>query len=198
MFDEPLRRWKDARLMPLARRIPCSPPTITLIGWGAGMMAVVLAWHGAIGWACLAWLANRALDALDGAVARAHARMSDLGGYVDILADFSIYALLPLALTVAYPSPQAWRALAWLLTSFYLNTASWMYLAGVLEKRAARQVGTTSLVMPPGLIGGLETFGFFTLFLLLPDALVPLYWLMTSLVLATIVQRLRWAIRNLR
>jgi len=88
--------------------------------------------------------------------------------------------------------------LAWLLTFFYLNAASWMYLAGLLEKRAARQVSTTSLVMPPGLIGGLETFGFLTLFLLLPDALVPLYWLMTGLVFATVVQRLHWAIRNLR
>lgn len=198
MFDDMLRHRKDSVLMPLARRIPVPPLVITLIGWGAGLVAVVLAWHGATGWACLAWLANRVLDALDGAVARTHARTSDLGGYVDILADFSIYALLPLALAAAHPSPRAWVALACLLTSFYLNAASWMYLAGLLEKRAARQASTTSLVMPPGLIGGVETFVFFTLFLLFPDALVPLYWLMSGLVFATVMQRLHWAIRNLR
>ncbi|RME09951.1 MAG: CDP-alcohol phosphatidyltransferase family protein, partial [Ardenticatenia bacterium] len=88
MFDERLRRWKDAVLMPLARMVPVSPLALTLTGWGVGMVAVVCAWRGMFAWACAAWLVNRALDALDGAVARAQARTSDLGGYVDILADF--------------------------------------------------------------------------------------------------------------
>lgn len=197
MFDERLRRWKDAALMPLARVVPVSPLALTLAGWGVGMAAVVCAWRGMFAWACVAWLVNRALDALDGAVARAQARTSDLGGYVDILADFSVYAFLPLALTAAHASPRVWPALACLLASFYLNAASWMYLAGVLEKRAAQTPRTTTLAMPAGLVGGVETFVFFTLFLIMPRFLVPLYWLMTALVFATVVQRLLWAVRVL-
>jgi hypothetical protein len=38
---------------------------------------------------------------------------------------------------------------------------------------------------------------FFTLFLLLPGALVPLFWLMAALVLVTAAQRVAWAARAL-
>jgi hypothetical protein len=47
--------------------------------------------------------------------------------------------------------------------------------------------------MPSGLIEGAETIIFYTLFLLLPGALVPLFWLMAALVLLTAGQRMVWA-----
>jgi hypothetical protein len=52
--------------------------------------------------------------------------------------------------------------------------------------------------MPAGLIGGTETIIFYSLFLLWPLYLVPLYLLMAGLVLVTVGQRLVWASRHLR
>ena len=52
-------------------------------------------------WVALALiLVNRLADGLDGAVAR-HGRLTDLGGYVDIVADFLVYAVVPFA----FPPP---------------------------------------------------------------------------------------------
>jgi hypothetical protein len=51
--------------------------------------------------------------------------------------------------------------------------------------------------MPAGLIGGAETIIFFSLFIILPQHLVSLYWIMAVLVVITIGQRLVWASQNL-
>jgi hypothetical protein len=51
----------------------------------------------------------------------------------------------------------------------------------------------TSVTMPSGLIEGGETIVFFCLFLLFPQAMVPLFLLMALLTLATAAQQWRWA-----
>ncbi|MCK7519029.1 MAG: hypothetical protein MZV64_15540 [Ignavibacteriales bacterium] len=94
---------------------------------------------------------NRVLDGLDGLLARMHDKQSDFGGYVDILTDFVVYAALPIGLVAGSPSNERYLALAFMLASFYVNTASWMYLAAILEKRSARDPDTqTTIVMPAG------------------------------------------------
>ena len=64
-----------------------------------------------------------------------------------------------------------WRSRRSLLVaSFYVNAASWMYLAALLEQRndgAAARGETTAVTMPPGLIGGAETVAFYAAFLAL-------------------------------
>jgi phosphatidylglycerophosphate synthase len=130
-------------------------------------------------------------------VARLHRRQSDLGGYLDILADYVVYAGFPLALVIGTPSRAGYLSLALLLAIFYLNTASWMYLAAILEKRQHGSGELTTITMPAGLIGGTETIIFYTLFLIWPHYLVPLYLLMSGLVLVTVGQRLVWAVRHL-
>jgi hypothetical protein len=75
-----------------------------------------------------------------------------------------------------------------------------MYLAALFEKRstgAAAGGELTAVTMPAGLIEGAETVVFFTLFLLFPGAIVPLFSLMAALVLFTAGQRVAWAIRRL-
>lgn len=49
---------------------------------------------GAFGWGLVLILLNRLFDGLDGAVARA-AGPTDLGGYLDIVADFAFYVSVP-------------------------------------------------------------------------------------------------------
>lgn len=202
MLDNALRHFKDRLLDPLARRLPkAAPIAITLIALVVGLVGIILLTQQYYCWGLICWLLNRLLDGLDGAVARVHQRQSDWGGYVDILSDYVVYAGFPAALVIGTPSSGGYLCLAFLLACFYVNTASWMYLAAILEKRkhgAIARSELTTITMPAGLIGGTETIVFYSLFLLWPLHLVPLYLLMAGLVLVTVGQRLVWASRHLR
>ena len=57
--------------------------------------------------------------------------------------------------------------------------------------------GTTAIPMPGGLVEGTETILLLTAMLILPGAFVLLAWVMAGLVVVTIFQRLRWAVRHL-
>ena len=165
MLDSSLRHAKDRLGEPLAARLPhLSPNAISLVAFIIGILTVLLAARGLYVWALVLWLFSRALDGLDGLLARVHQKQSDFGGYLDILLDFFIYAALPIALVMSAPSHERYLALAFMLASFYINSASWMYLAAILEKHkhhrtkdVAASATSTSIVMPAGLIGGTET-----------------------------------------
>lgn len=202
MVDKLLRGPKEQLLRPVAFRLPrsVSPVTITLVAFGAGLGAVLAIWQQAYWSGLVLWLINRLLDGLDGTFARTHSKQTDFGGYLDIVLDTVIYAAIPTALVLAQPSSAAWLGLAVLLASFYINGASWMYLAALLEKRsqgAHARGELTTITMPSGIIEGSETVAFYALFLLVPGALVPLFWTMALLVLLTACQRLLWAWRSL-
>lgn len=202
MLDPLLRRYKDKGLQPLARSLPSgSAFAVTGLGLVAGLAAAGAAAGHRYGLALGLWLLNRLLDGLDGVVAREQRRQSDLGGYLDILADFAVYAALPIGLVAGRPSDEATIGLIALLASFYVNAASWMYLAAILEKRragAASRGEPTSVTMPTALVGGTETILFYCAFLLWPVAVGRLSFLMALLVAVGIAQRLVWARRNLR
>ena len=147
------------------------------------------------------WLLNRLLDGLDGTHARVHGRVSQLGAYLDIVLDFVVYAAIPVAFVVAGRRYELALAGVFLLATFYINAASWMYLSALLEARgdgAAAHAETTSATMPPGIIAGTETIVFYSLFFLMPARQAALFTLMAVLVLANVVVRLYWASRRLR
>jgi phosphatidylglycerophosphate synthase len=201
MLDPALRPLKDRLLAPVARAISpwADPLAITLLGFAAGAGCVALLALGLPGPALGLWIANRTLDGLDGLVARTSGRQSDLGGYLDIVLDFAVYAAIPIAAAARHPDA-AGLPVAALLAVFYVNAASWMYLSALLEKRAlaaASGRGPTSVALPPGLIEGSETIIFFIAFILLPDRLTTLFWSMSVLLLLTIAQRIAWAVRHL-
>ncbi|HEU4699137.1 MAG TPA: CDP-alcohol phosphatidyltransferase family protein [Gemmatimonadales bacterium] len=176
------------------------PLAVTLLGFGAGLVAALAAARQAYGVALVAWLANRVLDGLDGVLARETRRVSDFGGYLDLLLDFLVYALVPLGIVAGRPSLALALAALVLLAAFYVNAASWMYLAAVLERReagAAARGEQTVVTMPRGLIEGTETMVFYALFLLLPGNVAPLFLVMAALVAVTVAQRVWWAWRGL-
>ena len=205
MLDILLRPVKERLLTPLAlaigRRV--LPMAVTLAAFVAGIAAAAFAAHGKAGAALACWIANRALDGFDGTLARAQHSQSDFGGYTDVLLDFVVYAAIPIGLVFGAPSAVRTSlavAALFLASSFYVNAASWMYLAAILERRdaGARTRGElTSITMPEGLIGGSETVLLYTTFFLLPAHLVLLFGLMSVLVLATAGQRFMWAARRL-
>lgn len=202
MFDDFFRQLKDQIITPLARRLSkVSPTTITLITLVVGALGIVLLIQKIYWLALICWIANRILDGLDGTMARVNKQQSDLGGYIDILADFVIYAGVPIALVVGRPSEFGYLSLAFLLATFYVNAASWMYLAAILEKRnhgASTTGELTTVTMPAGLIAGTETIVFYSIFIIWPQYLAALFVIMGVLVVITIGQRLLWAIRHLR
>lgn len=204
MLDPLVRPMKDAVLEPVARAAGrTNPHVITAAALAAGLGSAGAAAAGRYGSALLLWLLNRTLDGLDGVVARRTGRQSDLGGYVDIVADFVVYAAIPLGVAFGAEARDApiWREAALLLAAFYVNAVAWLYVSALVEKRAAggtRAGGPTSVVMPEGLVAGTETVLFFCAFLLLPDAAGVLFTVMAVLVTLTIVQRVVQAIDRLR
>src|SRR5215207_3077639 len=138
MFDDVLRALKDRLLAPIARRLGpgLHPNVVSIVAFLAGVGAAALAARRAYDVALALWVLNRVLDGLDGTLARVHAQQSDLGGYLDILLDFTVYALVPLALVVGAPARENAIAGLYLVATFFVNAASWMYLAAILERRA--------------------------------------------------------------
>lgn len=200
MFDPSLRRFKDRVGTPLAKRMGhVSPILISMFALVAGLVAAYSAYKNQYLWAFGLWCLNRALDGLDGLIARLHEGQTDFGGYVDILTDFVVYAALPIGLVAGSPSSERYLALVFMLASFYVNAASWMYLAAILEKRAAHDSGTqTTIVMPVGLVGGFETFLAYGIFLLFPAQVIILFSVFAVLVFITVIQRVAWAQRALQ
>ncbi len=202
MVDKLLRIPKEQALTPVAmhllRRI--RPTTITLFAFSVGGAAALAIWQGYYLLGLVLWLLNRVLDGLDGTLARITDQQSDFGGYLDILLDTVMYAIIPTALAFSVDTPHANQVLILLLISFYVNGASWMYVAALLEKRRAGATASgelTTITMPSGLIEGTETIAFFVLFILFPHAIVALFIVMALLTFATIGQRLIWAARAL-
>jgi phosphatidylglycerophosphate synthase len=199
MFDTSLRQFKDRVGTPLAKNMSrISPTFISISALAIGLLAALAAFEGQYLWAFAFWILNRVLDGLDGLMAPMHNKQSDFGGYVDILTDFAAYAALPIGLVAGSPSSEHYLALIFLLAVFYVNAASWMYLAAILEKRATHSPDIqTTIVMPAGIIGGFETIVAYGIFLLFPVYVTALFSIFAILVFITILQRLIWAKRNL-
>ena len=202
MLDRWLRPVKERLLVPVARPVArvVSADVVSGVAFAAGAGAAVAAATGRFGLALTLWLVNRVLDGLDGTVARLRGTATDVGGHLDIVLDTAVYGLLPLGVAAHTGHEGAWAAAAVLLFAFYVNTAAWMYLAAVLEKRgagAAAQGEMTTVTMPTGLVEGTEAVVFFSLLLLLPGHAPALMGAMAVLVLLAAAQRLRWARRHL-
>ena len=202
MFDHWLRMLKDrlfASIAPVIGRW-LHPNLISLLALLAGLAAALLAARGRTGPAFAAWVINRTLDGLDGSVARAIGAQSDFGGYLDTMQDFVVYAAVPLGVLLGHPSEAAWRAGLFLFATLYVNAASWMYLAAILERRSLGVEATgeyTTVTMPPAIVAGTETVVFYSLFLLVPAWAPPLFWGLGFLLLCNVVLRLAWARRRL-
>ena len=217
MFDRILRVLKDWLLAPVARAVGprLSPNSISCLAFLVGMGAAAALLAGRSGVALGLWIGNRVLDGFDGTQARVHGTQSDFGGYLDIVLDFMVYAAIPVAIAVTDATPAIMLAgmvlgLLQLVSvpagmvlvgSFFVNAASWMYLAAILERRhagAASRGELTTITMPPGVVAGAETILFYSLFIAFPVWRLALFWTMSALVGVNVVQRLWWAHRALR
>ncbi len=171
------------------------PLALTGAGWvaGAACCLAVAGQHWTLG--LVLWLANRLLDGLDGPVARVR-RATDLGGFLDIVADFSIYAGFVLAVAVAVPDARL--ACAALLTAYYVSGTAFLALSSLRERRRESLGDERSLRFVGGLAEGTETVIVYVLFCLLPAYAAPIAWVFAAAVAVTAVQRVSLGIRVLR
>ena len=233
MFDLPLRPLKDTLFTPLCTYIPLSikPLHITLLAFISGLISCyILAFSSSTTvqpstnttLPLLFWLLNRAFDCLDGALARHRGTVSELGGFLDLLGDFIVYSLLPIA--IAYGSSVGgeaiWLAVAILEATFHVNNFVLFYVAALVEKAGAELKGQeagsdgkredgekgdkarirkelTSVSMRPAVIEGFESGVIFTLMVMFPRWIEWLNWMMAGLVAVGIGQRTVWVVRAL-
>ncbi|MFZ4515955.1 MAG: CDP-alcohol phosphatidyltransferase family protein [Acidimicrobiia bacterium] len=201
MIDQRVRPVANHVLRPLAARLLHVPPlAITAIAALFGIAAAITVALG-LHWVALGcWIANRALDGLDGAVARGAGTASDLGGYLDMLLDTAVYAAIPIGIAVHVSTTTTWVTCAVLLATYYVNTISWTYLAALLEKRGAgaRTTGEhTSITMPSGLVEGTETVVVYVVLLAFPGIAPWTFSAFAIGVAMTALQRVIWAKRHL-
>lgn len=169
---------------------------LTAAGWVAGLAACIAVVAHAWLWALALWLANRLLDGLDGPVARRNGT-SDLGGFLDIVADFSIYAGFIVAIAIAQPSARL--ACLALLMAYYVSGAALLALSSLLERRGTSLAADgRSLRFVGGLAEGTETVVVYVLLCLLPDEAELIAWLFTGAVAITVVQRIALGVHTLR
>jgi phosphatidylglycerophosphate synthase len=202
MLDRNLRIYKEELLNPIADNLlsRVHPTTLTVIGFGFGIAAGVAAWQEAYTIGLILWTANRLFDGLDGTVARRYNKQSDLGGYIDIMLDDATYVWVVIGLALGANTIPVYVAGLFLLASYRVNAASWMYISTLLEKRqqgAKSNSELTSVTMPTGLIEGTETVIAYVLFFLLPGYLLPMFTIFAVLTTLTAGQRLVWAVREL-
>lgn len=193
MFDRYARRLIDPPLNQIGAGLAArgySANSVTLIGLVLGLLAAFLIAIGAPMLALVPLLASRIADGLDGAVARA-TRKTDLGGYLDIAADFLFYGAIPLAFVLSDPSVNG-AAGAFLLASFYFNGTSFLGYAILAEKHGHKTdaQGQKSLYYSNGLLEGTETILFFVILCVLPQFFIPLAWGFGALCFATAALRI--------
>ncbi|WP_341858614.1 CDP-alcohol phosphatidyltransferase family protein [Qipengyuania sp. GPGPB31] len=188
LIDPPLNRLGSA----LARR-GVTANAITFLGLALGLAGAAAISGGYFGAGLGLILANRLLDGLDGAVARANGPTA-LGGYFDIVADFAFYVSVPLGFGLVDPANT--QAALVLVASFVLTGVSFLAYAVIAAERGARTDahGRKSFFYSTGLAEGGETIAIFIAFALFPAWFVPLAYAYAALCVLTVFQRSALAI----
>ena len=171
MFDAQLRPLIDRLLDPIGQglvRLGVTANQVTMIGAAFGLIAAGCVAAGLFHSALWFVIANRVIDGIDGAVARA-SRSSDFGGYFDIVSDFIFYSAIPMAFAMA--QPETALAAAFLIFSFIGTATSFLGFAILAEKHhvTTRIRGKKAFYYLGGLTEGTETILLFLAMLVWPD-----------------------------
>ena len=198
MLDRPVRAALAPTLSGAGRRLAAwgvPAAAITGAGWLLGVAACVAA--GTAHWLLAAglWLANRVADGLDGPTARATAA-SDTGAFLDIVADFTIYAGFVVGVAVAVPAARL--ACVALLAAYYASGTAFLALSSLLERRRQPFGDNRSLRFVGGLAEGTETVLVYVAFCLFHRHAGVIGWTFAAAVAITAAQRVIAGVRLLR
>jgi len=200
MFDAKLRPLIDPLLNAVGARLAragISANTLTFTGLaiGLGGAAAIALGHIALGLALI--IANRLLDGLDGAVARA-SQPTPIGGYFDIVADFAFYVSVPLGFGVL-ASANTLPALV-LVASFVLTGVSFLAFAVIAAQhgKETEAHGKKSFFYSTGLAEGGETIAVFIAMCLFPAHFAAIAYIYAGLCVLTVFQRSAMAAATFR
>lgn len=191
MLDEELRKGAKPLYRLPARALAGKGVTgnaLTAAGLGAGALCLVAIAFGLNFLALILWLLNRLLDGIDGEVARLRGESSELGAFVDIVADFFVYGGFLVALTIQHPDSRL--ALVVLFFAYYLNGTVFLALSGVLERLNRERLTERGLHFRRSLTEGFETIVAGVLFLVLPGHVSAIAWIFAAMVFVSSAQRL--------
>ncbi|MDN5745920.1 MAG: CDP-alcohol phosphatidyltransferase family protein [Nocardioidaceae bacterium] len=201
MLDAPVRRALTPALETLAGALDrrgISASGLTVLGFAVGVGACVAAATGHWTWALVAWLTNRALDGLDGPLARRRGATA-LGGFLDIVADFTIYAGFLVGVAIAVP--EARLACLVLLAAYYMSGTAFLALSSILERNGTAWATVAAdgrgLRFVGGLAEGTETVLVYTAICLMPTHAVVIAWVFAAAVAVTALQRVVLAVHLL-
>ncbi len=172
MLDAWARRLIDPPLHRAGRvlaELGVGANTVTLLGFAAGVASfpALIFEQDILALVCI--VSNRLADGLDGAIARVRGA-TDLGGFLDIVLDFIVYAGVPVAFAIGRPEHAL--AAAILVFSFVGTMASFLAFAIIAAKRglATSRRGAKSIYYLGGIAEGSETILFLVLICLFPGA----------------------------
>ena len=162
----------------------------TLAGFAFGMIAACMVVAGFTAAAILPLLINRALDGIDGALAR-RAGATERGAFLDISLDFVFYGAIPLAFAALDPAANAMAA-AVLLAAFLATGTSFLAFAVIAEKRGLRSTTypSKSFYYLGGLTEGTETILCFLAMCLWPQHFAAIAYAYAALCALTAGTRL--------
>ncbi len=191
MLDPYLRVYVDPLLNQIGaqcRHWGWTPNGVTLVGFFIGLCAMWCIVMGYTTLGVIALLFNRVLDGVDGAIAR-HGSMSDFGGVLDLVCDFTIYAGIVFACLLR-DSTQS-LPLAFLLFSFIGPITSFLGYAIMAAKRNWKTTarGHKSLYYLGGICEGTETMVLLFLLCLFPEYVAVLAYTYSVLCWVTTIGR---------
>ena len=168
----------------------CKADQVSIAGLGFGLAAAAcVVWQQSLA-AILLLLIGRALDGLDGALARL-CGTTDRGAFLDISLDFLFYAAFPLAFAIA-DAPANALAAAVLLAAFVGTGTSFLAFAIIAEKRGLKNPAypSKSFYYLGGLTEGAETIACFLAMCLWPQHFAAIAYVYAALCLVTTLARL--------
>lgn len=198
MIDARLRPVLAGTLDRLAAAVDrpwVSPNRLTATGLTLGLAASAAA---AAGWwwpALMLWLVSRLADGLDGPLARRRRTASALGGFLDIVADFTVYGAFVAGVALGVDGPVT--PFLVLLVAYYVNGAALLAYSSIAERLGRERGDERSLHFLGGLAEGTETIAVHSLFCLLPGFAGPIAWVWAAVVAVTAGQRVAHAVRTL-
>jgi len=200
VFDAKLRPLIDPPLNRAGRalaRLGVTANALTIAGLALGLAGAGAIASGAIGAGLALILANRLIDGLDGAVARARGPTA-FGGYLDIVADFAFYVSVPLGFGVLADA-NTLPALV-LVASFVLTGVSFLAFATIAATRGEETAahGRKSFFYSTGLAEGAETILVFALMCLFPAWFGVIAYAYAGLCVLTVFQRSAMALAQFR
>lgn len=207
MIDVQMRRVVDGPITGLARAVDVhwiSPNRLTLIGLVIGLASAGFAatqlWIPAL----IAWLISRVFDGLDGALARRRRAgaepSSEVGGFLDIMADFIVYGAgvmgVAIGATTAFDAP--WWPFLLVLLAYYVNGTAFLAFSSIAERTGRRIEDGRSLSFLGRIAEGTETIAVHAIWLLIPAHAWQIAVGWAILVFISAAQRIVSAVRILR